>query len=277
MWTPYRISLRLLSPLHIGWRKIGNLQQTRPYVTGRSLWGALTAGIARSENRTDYERIGKLVDDELRLTYFYPKTKSDEVDIWPWIEPGCTDDGVKSNRRNIDEFSWLYLGSYANTALVGRKAEEGTLHETECIFPKTRTGEQVNLLGYIIEKNNTALNWQKALKRMQLGGERRYGWGRVELASEPHKCERCFGYEFQNENLPKIVVPKNESVLAHTLADGLDCEMGTIEPLVGRETSRGGFGSRLSVAQICWVPGSRPKNVDRFEILPRGIWQIARS
>ena len=42
-WTVYRVTWRLLAPMHIGWRKLGNMQQTRPYVTGRNLWGAFTA------------------------------------------------------------------------------------------------------------------------------------------------------------------------------------------------------------------------------------------
>src|SRR5437588_6306984 len=71
-WTAYQVSFRLLSPLHIGWRKLGNLQQTRPYVTGRTLLGALTARITREQGSNEYTEIGKLVDKQLTFTYFYP-------------------------------------------------------------------------------------------------------------------------------------------------------------------------------------------------------------
>jgi len=157
-WSLYQVSLRILSPIHIGWRKTGNLQQTRPYVTGKTLWGALTARLVRDDGGTNYPEIGKSVDDTLRFTYFYPTTNPDTVEIWPWGNPS--------------EFSWLYLGSYPSTALSGKTAEEGSLHETECIPPKTRSGEQVYLIGYIIEKEGCNLHWQDALQRIQLGGER---------------------------------------------------------------------------------------------------------
>src|SRR5213082_2804295 len=70
-WTAYRIVFRLLSPMHIGWRKVGNLQQTRPYVLGRSLWGALTARLTRISGSNDYSEIGEQVDQQLAFTYFY--------------------------------------------------------------------------------------------------------------------------------------------------------------------------------------------------------------
>jgi hypothetical protein len=46
-WIGYRVVFRLRSPLHIGWRKAGNVQVTRPYLTGRSFWGALTERLVR--------------------------------------------------------------------------------------------------------------------------------------------------------------------------------------------------------------------------------------
>jgi hypothetical protein len=83
-WTAYHVTLRLLAPMHIGWRKLGNLQQTRPYVTGRNLWGALTARLTRELGSNKYEFVGKQVDDCMRFTYFYPSVSKDNVEPWPW-------------------------------------------------------------------------------------------------------------------------------------------------------------------------------------------------
>ena len=94
-WTAYQVSFRLLSPLHIGWRKLGNLQQTRPYVPGRSLWGALTARLTRELVGCNYRCIGAKVDKELAFTYFYPSIQHNSVTVWPWpcqwdeFPPGC--------------------------------------------------------------------------------------------------------------------------------------------------------------------------------------------
>jgi len=258
-WSLYQVSLRILSPIHIGWKKTGNLQQTRSYVTGKTLWGALTARLVRDDGGTNYPEIGKSVDDTLRFTYFYPTTNPDKVEIWPWGNPS--------------EFSWLYLGSYPSTALSGKTAEGGSLHETECISPKTRSGEQVYLIGYTIEKEGCNLHWQDALQRIQLGGERGYGWGRVELVKKPEQCDKCFGYRFDGtKEYPIITVPKDGHTLAHTLAEGLEL-IGTIEPFVGRETSKEkDFGGVISVVDICWVPGSIVNEYKTFEIQPKGLW-----
>lgn len=260
-WTSYLVKFRVLSPIHIGWRKTGNLQQTRPYVTGKTLWGALTARLVRDLGDNNYLEVRKRVDNKLRFTYFYPTTDSSKVVMWPW--------------KNSDKFSWMYLGSYASTALKDKIAEEGMLHETEYISTKTRDGEQVYLVGYVIEKEGCELAWEEALKKVQIGGERGYGWGRVELIDKPKKTKTCFDYTINDkEDSPQIMVLKDKPILAHALAEQLGCK-GTIEPLVGRETDENkGFGGVISKAEICWIPGSIVNANKRFNIYSKGIWKL---
>ena len=110
--------------MHMGRTKLGNLQITRPYVHGKSLWGALTARITRDTPSLDnnYQEVGQRVSEELAFSYFYP-TISDEVTLWPWDD--------------AERFAWHFLGSYASTALNYNQnsAAEGSLHETEFIAP----------------------------------------------------------------------------------------------------------------------------------------------
>jgi len=262
-WTSYRVNLRILSPIHIGWKKTGNLQQTYPYVIGQTLWGALTARLVRDNGGDNYQEIGKEVDKELRFTYFYPTIDCSKIVEWQWDNP--------------DKFSWMYLGSYASVALKDRVSKEGMLHETEYISPKTRDRREVYLVGYIIEKDGCKLKWREALNRIQIGGELGYGWGRVKLIDRPKKSNSCFNsYAFDGtRDTPQITVQGDKLILlAHTLVvDGLDCN-GTIEPLVGRETdAHSGFGGVISGATICWVPGSCVKEKTTFGISDRGIWK----
>jgi hypothetical protein len=267
-WMAYRVSFQLLSPVHIGWRKLGNLQQTRPYVTGRSLWGALTARLVRNSGSNDYENIGKRVGEQLAFTYFYPSAKRGKDALWPWGD-------------SRDEFEWTFLGSYASTALGdGHSAEEGSLHETEFIAPYTRNKEQVYLVGYIFEKDSgqdaDKLEWQDVLDKLQLGGERSYGWGRVRKEEcEEVKDKKCFGYEVVCEgDHPQITVPKDGRLLAHTHTKDVD-GIGTIEPFLGRETqgSKGGYGGSFSDPTICWIPGSEVSKNEVFQIKAKGIWE----
>jgi len=129
------------------------------------------------------------------------------------------------------------------------------------------------VIGYVIEKEGCNLHWQDALQRIQLGGERGYGWGRVELVRKPEQCDKCFGYSFDGaKEYPIITVPKDGHTLAHALAEGLELR-GTIEPFVGRETSKEkGFGGEVSVDDICWAPGSVVDENKKFEIRPKGLW-----
>lgn len=272
-WTAYQVSLRLLSPMHIGWRKLGNLQQTRPYLTGRNLWGALTARLTRESGGNNYEEIGRKVDNQLAFTYFYPYTlsKEDSPWAWPWSDP--------------DKFAWTFLGSYASTALThGRNAEAGSLHETEFIAPHTRDGKQVYLVGYIFEtaglqndKQNPLSVWQSALERIQLGGERGYGWGRVRLQGRCDEVRKCFDYELLPNNVrPQLKAIGNTHLMAHTYAetDSVSNREVTIEPLVGRETKGDtSFGKAISHAAICWVPGGKVNKDETFQIQPKGIWE----
>ncbi|AAM33049.1 RAMP superfamily CRISPR-associated protein [Methanosarcina mazei] len=269
VWSLYRVSLRLLSPVHIGWKKTDNLQQTRPYVPAKTMWGALTARIARDYGSFDYENIGNKVAENLRFSYFYPTIIINEnervptrIDIFPW--------------ENIDDFSWKYLSSSQNTALNQKTAEEGSLHETENISNKTRSGDPVYLLGYVFEKEGSNLKWQESLKKIQIGGERGYGWGKVEISDISNFQKECFnGYNVSltSEHPTIDVTIENKYVLAHVLTKNLNLN-GLVEPFVGRETSKNKyFGGKYSSAEICWMPGSTVKENEKFEILPTGLWR----
>src|SRR5439155_24257778 len=145
--------------------------------------------LTRELGRNDYNEIGKQVDQQLAFTYFYPSPLPDSVPLWPWT-------------KQWDKFAWSFLGSYASTALVNaHNAESGSLHETEYIAPYLRHEEPnqepspVYLVGYIFAEENCELPWRKVLDKLQLGGERSYGWGRVQLKDEPITVEKCFNHD----------------------------------------------------------------------------------
>jgi len=268
-WTAYRIFLRLLTPVHIGAAKLGNLQTTRPYIHGKALWGGLTARLARDNPALngDYAGVGRRVNEELAFSYFYPAT-GDEVDLWPWDD--------------FDRYAWHYLGSYASTALNYSQfsAEEGSLHETEFIAPATRDGRPVFFVGYVCEREGCSLPWQAALTRLQLGGERTYGWGRLALSAITPATADFFGrWELDlHGDRPGARLDAGGHLLAHTLADGAGAARvrGRLAPLVGRETTdAAAHGRNLSRALICWEPGSVVEAGAAFAIGPNGIWRAA--
>jgi hypothetical protein len=274
-WHGKKVVLRLLSPMHIGRNKLGNLQLTRGYVTGRVLWGALTQQLTRlvakgpATDSPAYCRMGKRVKKELAYTYFYPtRDPGGAVDLWPW--------DARYARR--------FLGTYASTALSypSNSAAEGLLHEVEFISPNDLIdGAPVYLSGYVFVRDGGP-PWEKVLSRIQLGGERGYGWGRVRLVEAPRlkKCEKLFGmyaYKLDGDR-PSLESEGEATLLAHTCAPEGDSHdlRGEMEPLVGRETrARGRSGQYLSEAAICYTPGSRSKSGHKYAIEAHGIWSLA--
>lgn len=270
-WEAYSVCLRLLSPLHVGWRRIGNLQQTRYYLPARNLWGALTSRLARQHGavtQEDYDQFGQEIGENLRFTYFYPtectgkeKESWSEDMLWPWDDE--------------EKFSWLFLSSRASTAAGDKNtAVEGSLHDVEYISPFTRQNRPVTLVGVIFERSGFRLNWQAALRLgLQVGGERSYGWGKVraEVLGKVSKVD-WFGLRASFESHDTPIIQCNNKLLAHTHASSVDECSGAIERIVTRSTRDGSSGRNIRVLNPCWMPGSRLVKPKHLGIRPSGLW-----
>ncbi|NPV30266.1 MAG: hypothetical protein HPY58_11595 [Firmicutes bacterium] len=279
MWRAYRVIFRLRSSLHIGLRKVGNLQRTRPYVTGRAFWGALTmrltrdaAGAGPATESLRYKDIGEQINQNLAFTYFYPATQAggDYQVAWPW------------EKENL--FRRRFLSSYQGTALSAfhESAAIGMLREVEFISPYTLdTGEPVFLVGYIFESKGSKLAWREALTRVQFGGERGYGWGDVGLIRiDDVKDDVLFGGKAKFDGSAKqvrICVSASEPLLAHTLAVNLPAK-GEVESLVGREWRSYNClhryaGQHVEFVGVCFTPGSVVDQDLNLVIGKFGIWR----
>ena len=289
-WNVYRVVFRLRAPLHIGQGKINYLQRTRPYVTGRVFRGALVSRVGRNQpelvrdspSRDPYRRISKTFAQYLTSTYFYPALKkgNDWEVHFPW------EDEAGFRRR--------FLGSYAGTALQypSQTAAEGQLREIEYLAPYTLDeGLLVYLVGYIfveesrLKPDNPNYNWRVALSRLQLGGERGYGWGLVQKVSleriEPNEkglFQQEAGFN-SDQNRPILRLKTGTPVWAHVQTKGATALTGSIEPLVGREWRADGRSKRKHIGQhlayngLCYLPGSQLTAETAFSIEEGGIWK----
>ena len=294
-WTHYHLVFRLESPLHIGWRKTGNLMQTRRYVPGKVLWGALTARLVQmagqGHNGGAYLQVGEALKDCFRFGYLWPAhAQKDANEQWQppqsphftWQEP------------TIEAWDYLYLNGTARTALEAREhvASEGMLHQIEYIAPYTREGAPVYLVGDLWVKGDLEAcvtteiedaslservqRWEEALTALQLGGERGYGWGKVCLLDDGLRVEQRIswgeGWEWRetahNGGIGILLATREKEPVAiptHALAadfsDGERTERafsdlsGPIEPWVGWEYTANGY--RVSTARILYEPGSK--------------------
>lgn len=270
-WTSYELIFRLKTPAHIGLGRVGNVQRTRPYITGRVVWGALTMRLKRDANGAcTYQDVGARVHQELAYSYFYPATKSNgcyQV-AWPW--------------EDASSFRYRFLSSYSGTALTSpqQSVAVGTLHEVEFLAPhRIDSGEPVFLVGYVFEADGCSLKWREACERLQVGGERGYGWGDLALISclQPTDCtpfldQLCFD---GRNTRPVVRLETSQALLAHTSAAQTRAS-GTVEPLVGREWNNHP-GQQVVHSGVCFAPGSRVEAQSCFEIGHFGLWYASKS
>ena len=289
-WNAYRLVYRAMSPIHIGWHTLGYIKLTRHYIPGKNIWGTMTANLTRTygaEGVKDYERLGKLLKEDILTSYFYPAIDQDNL-----LLPYYKDDGLlygdPSHIQYISEdFEKSFIGSFGQTAIwpYSNTAEDESLHESEYISPIVNNGEkseQVFFVGYLFIKTGASFNGrniglaegdislESAIQDLFVGGDIKYGWGHLKLdnTTEDKGCqEKMFGYEFvSNDNSsPCIEIPKESTLPAHLKVEsGLKIK-GDIEPLVGRQwgTVRdrkgkkiSGAGREISSTGVCWMPGS---------------------
>ncbi len=288
-WTAYQVILRLHSPLHIGWGRVSYLQRARPYVTGRVLRGALVSRVARNQTELlsdepldPYRRVSKTFAAYMAFTYFYPALKGEAglKAVFPW--------------QNESEFRRRFLSSSVAVSLEypQQTAAEGLLYETEFLSPYALdTGEPVYLMGYVFvdeeHLKTEKYHWRSAFRRLQLGGERGYGWGEARLAEGGLRPisgeEKLFGeIRFDlSEKRPFVRLERGQSVLAHTEAKSVFLQ-GKVEPIVGREWradhpkdnhERKHIGQHLAFDGMYFEPGSVVLQPSKFFIGEGGYWR----
>ncbi len=284
-WQCFRLTYELLSPLHIGYHKLGNVQRTRYYIPARNLWAAVTEGLVRSgfasdvlgTQAGDYTAVGDWVNEHIAFTYFF--LHDDGALLYPcYTENGLCYGGLKQY-----EFERRYLAARVTTALdpATTSAQAASLHEVEFIGSVNHDGARTGIGGWVFlrdaafEKLGGKATWHSWLRDLQVGGERRYGFGRLRLAGELQPVNRLDGYDVELKGVrPRIAAEKGKPFWAHTLSENTKAS-GLIEPLVGRETkASASFGQRLTRARVCWTPGSISGASQQFVIAGDGIWEL---
>ncbi len=308
-WQAYRLTFQLHSPLHIGYHDVGNLLRTRSYVPARTVWGALIAQLTCLQGPQSHAAFRERVNSSVRFSYFYPALEREkpEAAFYPCFDSESQQIrfGALNETMTQEAFEGLFLTSYASTALnpFQSSAEDGSLHEVECLSPVVREDKQskpVFLIGYLFlkpEHDDLRQQIEQVLNRMQLGGERTYGFGKVTGTLVPVQTgEHLFGlYEFDvsESSSPQIRAKQDSALsplLAHACTDKLPQASGDIEPVVGRAWNHTTQTYALSAigrewnettkkfdvehSILCWTPGTVISEKKTFEITKQGIWKV---
>lgn len=271
------MKLKSESPVHIGYRSLGIISQTRYYIPAKNLWAVLTAYITKNyreigdwqiqrdnPSNMDYQKVGKEISQNIRFSYFYPCKNG--TPLYPFY---TTQEGTKYGALTKEQFEASFISSFASTAIdrdSGTALEEmgegkGSLHEVEFIKP------QSDFTGYCFVKNGFKIDkklvgeellteiLKKALLSHGLGGERNYGYGKMKIIGNIKESkEPEIVWEIDPEGMNKksvaidlenlgVRLKENKFYVSSTPINiaGLErlfsCIFGNIEPLIGREWS----------------------------------------
>jgi hypothetical protein len=284
-WSCYRWTWRVESPLFVGTTPSGALNRCRVYVPARPLWGAITAELARLEGEEEpqYQHVGDALRKQARFSYLFPaESIGDEWRAWlPEYREGA---GLVWAREGSDvvfadrQIRRQLLGTRPATAIDpdSDAALDGSLRETECVQTRWRRGDSVAnapvaMVGYVFVCSNGELARRlEALDRIFIGGDTRYGLGRlVRVARTP--ATSLFGAPVDlGRGDPHVVASR---LLAHApWRDDLQMT-GEQEALGGWDMT--GRHSDRRMSGPAWTPGSRCEDSgDRgWDLLDSGMWQ----
>lgn len=287
-WKAYRLVYQAKSPVHIGWHTLGYIKRTRYYIPGKTMWGAMTANLARANAKDlpfpKYKEYGDLLKESILPSYFFPAFESDKP-----LMPKFTDSGACFGQYTQTEFERIFIRSFGQTAVLpdSNSAEDGSLHESEYIAPSIAlegVNHSVCFVGYVLINKDAktpdgrkiawkdasgCINLKTAVSEIYVGGDSKYGWGKLCLSNDPEKegaQEKIFGYDFEaGGDRPALKIPLDAAFPAHALPGAGLPVRGDIEPLVGRQwgeiennkkEKEIGAGKEISKAIICWMPGS---------------------
>ena len=310
MWECYELRFKAKSPVHIGYgSKLGVINRTRYYIPGKTMWGAVTAVLTREiisiikedYNPEMYTNVGEFIQKNMIFSYFYP-SDGENVFYPIYMEKGLSFHD-KEFMISKEEFERKFISSYISTSVdkTSKTARDESLHEFEIITPKSP--KALEFRGYLfidkeevnkdnkmdlfikelkkdeitLKKGDKSLNLFESIKKLQVGGERNYGLGWLELQDHSIcKSDKINLYDSGvYVDLNDLSINSDGSVaLAHVkLNFELKEVKGDLEPITGREWDKNGPGKKCDNAKICLTPGTRFKS--KVKISDFGVWEYS--
>jgi len=307
VWHKIPLRLQARTRIHLGYRDLGFVSMTRRYIPSRTFTGAVAANLTlflwpeNELNPSKFRQVENFVNKHLTFSYFYISYERE------MYRPFLEEKHVHYGNLYKGAFDGHFLSSDVSSAIDYSKQSirENTLHEMEYIIPRTED-DHVYFEGFlfvkegdikelelvvpdndvIVSRESESASLTEVMNIMQLGGESRYGFGRVKVIDDltvKDDAEFFEGFEWvQGEDLRfRTSLSSTEFFLPCHLCfnDKIDFN-GEVEPFLGRRFSQqhGGFGQITSRAYPCLVPGTKLYVTEQafFQVGEYGIWEIIR-
>lgn len=285
-WSLFRWVWQLESPLSIGAGPAGSLNRCRLYVPSRAIWGAVTAALARQSTAEfpAYSEVGKEVRENCRFTYLYPAERIGEhYAVWlpQYVESAglCWKMHKGPNEECISEraFKRRLIGARASTAIAPDTdtAADESLRETECILPYWRHTSELSsvfLVGYVFTRNDFDEKLKQLPKSLFLGGDTRYGLGKVTRVQdlEPAELEKVFDAEWPEKEKPII---NTGHILGHAQSEVTVDIKGEQECLAGWNAGQLERVTHAEAPTLYWCPASWVNTISSWELTEDGYWK----
>ncbi len=289
-WSLYRWTWQLESPLYVGVAPAGSINRCRLYVPARVLWGAVTAELARQKagmKFPEYGVVGDEIQKRLCFTYLYPAEKN--AGKWyAWLPKYKRGWGLVWEREDDSEkclpdqaFRMRLLHTRPATAIdpSSDTAEEGSLRETECMNTfwrgtEGRTSSPVGLVGYVFVRDAASASAElklpedlQSLRTLFVGGDTRYGLGKLTRAGELDAVSDVFGQRVGLSGDEPMI--RADRILGHAIADEGKEVYGQRELVVWWDHGE----IHVPASKPVWQPGSYREQEQWWAIDGTGLWR----
>ena len=162
----YKLTFKQIQPIHIGDNKHGVINETKIFIPGQTMWGALTNAYFKKTNVYDKNLFEN-------ISCFYPQIKDKDNVLKPQYKNGEFYLGKLSETEFRQKYTTTLLSTAINPTTL--HAQDKSLHEIDVILPNN-----IEWVGYL-KVNKDIINELLNIKSFYIGGDSRYGLGLVEL------------------------------------------------------------------------------------------------
>ncbi len=246
----YQLIFKQLQPIHIGVGSYGVINETRIFIPGWTMWGALTKAYNMQYNNGELSENQNLFEE---ISCFWPCFDKDgKAPLLPNFKDGEFHLGGYSESK----FRAMFVDTFVSTAILpnSRMAKKESLHEIDVILPGSKQDfiekekekeKQLYWTGIVRLDEKTKNDFFTKGLKITIGGDSRYGLGSIELIKIDVISKNS--EIFENLNYANYF-PVNNSVMGNRIE--------LIVEAVGYKGSK----LQLKNPKYCFVPGHMQKS-----------------
>ena len=176
----YKLAFKQIQPIHIGAGSYGVVNETRIFIPGWTMWGALT----KAYNLQKGNKLSENQDLFKNISCFYPCFNEDGENI---LFPKFKDGEFCLGDYSEDEFRAKFVDTFISTAInpLANTALDESLHELNIILPAAKADfcekEEEKQLFWVGIIGLSEKIEDKLPKEIYIGGDARYGLGKLIL------------------------------------------------------------------------------------------------